>query len=485
MFDSLSSRLEGIVKRLRGKGRLTEADVDEMLQEIRTALLEADVNVGVVRNVLGRIREQAIGARLSEALDPSQQVIKIVNNELTAMLGGETLKISYASRPPTVILMAGLQGSGKTTNSAKLARWFKSQGRQPLMVGADLQRPAAVEQLRTLGRQIDVPVFSEPGDPVSTARRGLEEARRLGRDVLIVDTAGRLSIDVEMMEQVRQISQAVQPDYTFLVIDAMTGQDAVSVAEAFHATLAIDGVILSKLDGDARGGAALSVKEVIGRPIAFASTGEKLTEFEQFHPDRMAGRILGMGDMLTLIEQAEQAFEKDQAEKAAEKLMDGEFTLDDFLEQMQALKKMGPLGNLMGMMPGMPKELKGAEIGDDQLKPIEAIIHSMTPLERRKPEVINGSRRTRIALGSGTTVGDVNRLVKQFAEMQKMMKRMGGMVRGGKGKGKKGKGGRGLPGMPGGLGGGFPGMPGMGPGGGPPGLPPGMGSGPGGFPSFN
>jgi signal recognition particle subunit SRP54 len=399
MFDSLSSRLEGIVKRLRGKGRLTEADVDEMLQEIRTALLEADVNVGVVRNVLGRIREQAIGARLSEALDPSQQVIKIVNAELTAMLGGETLKINYASRPPTVVLMAGLQGSGKTTASAKLARWFKSQGRQPLMVGADLQRPAAVEQLRTLGRQIDVPVFSEPGDPVSTARRGLAEARRLGRDVLIVDTAGRLSIDAELMEEVRQISGAVEPHYTFLVVDAMTGQDAVGVAEAFHATLAIDGVILSKLDGDARGGAALSVKEVIGRPIAFASTGEKLTEFEQFHPDRMAGRILGMGDMLTLIEQAEQAFEKDQAEEAAAKLMDGEFTLDDFLEQMQALKKMGPLGNLMGMMPGMPKELKGAEIGDDQLKPVEAIIRSMTPLERRKPEIINGSRRNRIAHG--------------------------------------------------------------------------------------
>ena len=339
--------------------------------------------------------------------------------------------------------MAGLQGSGKTTNSAKLARWFKSQGRQPLLVGADLQRPAAVEQLRTLGRQIDVPVFSEPGDPVSTAARGLAEARRLGRDVLIVDTAGRLSIDAELMEQVRQISEAVEPDYTFLVIDAMTGQDAVGVAEAFHQTLAIDGVIMSKLDGDARGGAALSVKEVIGRPIAFASTGEKLNEFEQFHPDRMAGRILGMGDMLTLIEQAEQAFEKDEAEAAAEKLLEGEFTLDDFLEQMQQLKKMGPLGNLLGMMPGMPKELKGAEIGDDQLKPVEAIIRSMTPLERRKPELINGSRRTRIANGSGTTVGDVNRLVKQFQEMQKMMKRMGAMGLGGKkGKGKKGKGGK-------------------------------------------
>ena len=460
MFDSLSSRLEGIVKRLRGKGRLSEADVDEVLKEIRTALLEADVNVGVVRNVVGRIREQAIGARLSEALDPGQQVVKIVNGELTAMLGGETLKLTYAGRPPTVVLMAGLQGSGKTTNSAKLARWFKSQGRQPLLVGADLQRPAAVEQLRTLGRQIDVPVFSEPGDPVATAQRGLAEARRLGKDVLIVDTAGRLSIDAEMMEQVRRISEVIDPHYTFLVIDAMTGQDAVGVAEAFHATLAIDGVIMSKLDGDARGGAALSVKEVIGRPIAFASTGEKLTEFEQFHPDRMAGRILGMGDMLTLIEQAEQAFEKEQAEAAAEKLLEGEFTLDDFLEQMQQLKKMGPLGNILGMMPGMPKELKGAQIGDDELKPIEAIIRSMTPMERRKPDIINGSRRTRIAAGSGTSVTQVSQLVKQFSEMQKMMKKMGMGAKKGK------RGGLGLPGMGalgglGGLGGMKGGMPDM------------------------
>ena len=468
MFDSLSSRLEGVIKKIRGKGRLSEADVDEVLKEIRTALLEADVNVGVVRAVVGRIREQAVGVALSPVLDPGQQVVKIVNAELTAMLGGETLKITYASRPPTVVLMAGLQGSGKTTNSAKLARWFKSQGRQPLLVGADLQRPAAVEQLRTLGRQIDVPVFSEPGDPVTTAGRGVAEARRLGRDVVIVDTAGRLAIDAEMMEQVRRISQTVQPDYTFLVIDAMTGQDAVGVAEAFHQTLAIDGVIMSKLDGDARGGAALSVKEVIGRPIAFASTGEKISEFEQFHPDRMAGRILGMGDMLTLIEQAEQAFEKDQAEAAAEKLLEGEFTLDDFLEQMQQLKKMGPLGNVLGMMPGMPKELKGAEIGDDQLKPVEAIIRSMTPLERRKPEIINGSRRSRIATGSGTTVADVNRLVKQFGEMQKMMKRMGAMGMGKPGKkGKKGKGGRVMPTMPG-MPSAMPGMGGM------PGLPPGM-----------
>ncbi|MFN8022897.1 MAG: signal recognition particle protein [Acidimicrobiales bacterium] len=482
MFESLSSRLEGVIKKIRGKGRLTEADVDEVLKEIRTALLEADVNVGVVRNVVARIREQAIGVALSPALDPGQQVVKIVNAELTAMLGGETLKITYAGRPPTVVLMAGLQGSGKTTNSAKLARWFKSQGRQPLLVGADLQRPAAVEQLRTLGRQIDVPVFSEPGDPVTTAARGLAEARRLGKDVLIVDTAGRLAIDAEMMEQVRQISEQIQPNYTFLVIDAMTGQDAVGVAEAFHATLAIDGVIMSKLDGDARGGAALSVKEVIGRPIAFASTGEKLSEFEQFHPDRMAGRILGMGDMLTLIEQAEQAFEKEQAEQAAEKLLEGEFTLDDFLEQMQQLKKMGPLGNILGMLPGMPKELKGAQIGDDELRPVEAIIRSMTPAERRKPEIINGSRRTRIAQGSGTSVTQVSNLVKQFSEMQKMMKRMGamGMGRPGKkgkkaSKGKRGGGLLGMPNVPGGL----PNLPGM------PGFPgaPGAGGFPDGLPS--
>ncbi|NDE59472.1 MAG: signal recognition particle protein, partial [Acidimicrobiia bacterium] len=434
MFDNLSNRFDGIFKRIRGKGRLTEADVDEVLKEIRTALLEADVNVGVVRNVVARIREGAVGIESSKALDPSQQVIKLVNQELTSILGGETLKITYASRPPTVVLMAGLQGSGKTTNSAKLARWFKSQGRHPLLVGADLQRPAAVEQLRTLGRQIDVPVFSEPGDPVSTATRGLAEARRLGKDVLIVDTAGRLAIDDEMMAQIRQISDGIEPNYTFLVIDAMTGQDAVTVAEAFHATLQIDGVILSKLDGDARGGAALSVKEVIGRPIAFASTGEKLDAFDQFHPDRMASRILGMGDVLTLIEQAEKAFEKDQAEEAAAKLLEGEFTLDDFLEQMQALKKMGPLGGLLGMMPGMPKELKNAKIGDDDLKPVEAIIRSMTREERRKPEIINGSRRQRIAAGSGRSIAEVNRLVKQFSEMQKMMKRMGAAAPGKKGK---------------------------------------------------
>ena len=443
MFDNLSTRLEGIIKKIRGKGRLTEADVDEVMKEIRTALLEADVNVTVVRSVCNRIRERAIGATRSQSLDPGQQVIKAVNDELTRALGGETLSITYASKPPTVVLLAGLQGSGKTTAAAKLAAWFKGQGRQPLLVGADLQRPAAVEQLRTLGAQIDVPVFSDPEDPVLTAADGLDEAKRLGRDVLIVDTAGRLSIDTEMMEQVRLISGAVDPDYTFLVIDAMTGQDAVQTAEAFDETLRIDGVIMSKLDGDARGGAALSVKEVIGRPIAFASTGEKLNEFEQFHPDRMAGRILGMGDITTLIEQAEQAFEADEAEEAAARLLEGQFTLDDFLEQMQQLKKMGSIGNLMGMMPGIPKELKGASIDDDDLKPIEAIIRSMTLEERTQPVIINGSRRMRIAEGSGTQVGDVNRLVKQFGEMQKMMKKMGGM--GSAKRAKKGKRSRGLP----------------------------------------
>ena len=433
MFETLSSRLGGVLKGLRNRGRLTEQDVTQVLAEVRTALLEADVNVTVVRNVVERIRTQAVGATSSTALNPGQQIIKIVNDELISMLGGETLKIMYAGAPPTVVLLAGLQGSGKTTSAAKLAGWFKSQGRQPMLVGADLQRPAAVEQLRVLGAQLNIPVFSAPGNPVNTAALGLAEAKSLGRDVLIVDTAGRLAIDEEMMQQVKDISKAVKPNYTFLVVDAMTGQDAVTVAQAFDATLSIDAVILSKLDGDARGGAALSVKHVLGKPIAFAATGEKLDAFEQFHPDRMASRILGMGDMLTLIEQAEKVFEKDKAEETAAKMLEGEFTLADFLEQLQQLKKMGSLQGIMGMMPGMPKELKNAEISDDQVSRTEAIIYSMTAQERANPELINGSRRTRISKGSGTTVADVNRLVKQFTEMKKMMKQMGGKAsRGGK-----------------------------------------------------
>jgi len=425
MFDALSDRFDTIFKRLRSRGRLGEKEVDEVLREIRLALLEADVNFKVVKGVISRIKEKCVGLDLSKSLSPAQQVIKIVHEELVNTLGGENLRITYASKPPTVLLLAGLQGSGKTTTAGKLARWFKQQGRHPLLVGTDLQRPAAVEQLRVLGKQVDVPVFSEPTDPVDVARQGLEQAQSLGRDVLIVDTAGRLHVDAEMMDQVRDISTAVHPDYTFLVVDAMTGQDAVNVAESFHETLELDGVILTKLDGDARGGAALSVKEVVGRPIAFASTGEKLGDFEPFYPDRMASRILGMGDVLTLIEKAEEAFDQEEAAKAAEKLQKGEFTLEDFLEQMQQVKKMGPLQNLIGMLPGVPKELKKAEIDDSEIGRIEAIIRSMTPEERREPQMINGSRRLRIANGSGMSTTEVNQLLKQFKEVQKMMKMLG------------------------------------------------------------
>jgi len=434
MFDSLSDRFETIFRRLKGRGRMGEAEVDEVLREIRVALLEADVNFKVVKGLVARIREQCLAADLSSSLTPAQQVIKIVHQELIAVLGGDTLKITYASRPPTVVMLAGLQGSGKTTAAGKLGRWFKQQGRNPILVGADLQRPAAVEQLRILGGQAGVPVWSEATDPVSVAKGAIEEARRLGRDVLIVDTAGRLHVDDDLMDEARQMSTALTPDYTFLVVDAMTGQDAVNVAESFHAVLAIDGVILSKLDGDARGGAALSVKEVIGRPIAFASVGEKLADFEAFHPDRMASRILGMGDMLTLIEKAEQAYDRDEADVAAAKLQSGRFNLEDFLEQMQQVKKMGPLQNIVGMLPGIPKELRKAEIDDREVARIEAIIKSMTLEERRTPEIMNGSRRLRVANGSGVTTSDVNQLLKQFKDMQKMMKMMGRATKGGKGR---------------------------------------------------
>ena len=428
MFESLSDRFDAVFTRLRGRGRLSEADVDEALREIRLALLQADVNLRVVRDFVTRIREQLIGLDLSRSLTPSQQVIKVVHEELKRILGGETLKLTYAPRPPTIILLAGLQGSGKTTTAAKLAGFYRrSQGRHPLLVGADLQRPAAVEQLRVLGEQVGVSVFSEPSDPVTVAKKGLEEAVRLGRDVLIVDTAGRLAIDEELMEEVRRISEGISPHYTFLVIDAMIGQDAVATAEAFHRTLELDGVILTKVDGDARGGAALSVKEVVGRPIVFASSGEKLADFEQFHPDRMADRILGMGDVLTLIEKAEANLDQDQAEQTMARLQEGHFTLEDFLEQMQQVKKMGPLSGLVGMIPGLPKELRNTEIDDGMMGPIEAIIRSMTPEERRDPAIINGSRRSRIARGSGTTVPEVNNLLDRFKQMQSMMRQMAGM----------------------------------------------------------
>lgn len=428
MFDALSDRLEDIFTRLRGRGRLSGDDVDEALREIRLALLQADVNLLVVRDIVSRLRADLIGSDLSHSLTPGQQVVRAVHDELVRVLGGTALKITYASRPPTVVLLAGLQGAGKTTDAAKLARWFKQQGRNPMLVGADLQRPAAVEQLRVLGAQVRVPVFSEPSDPVAVAKSGLSEAARVGRDVVIVDTAGRLTVDAEMMEQVRQISEAVQPHYTFLVIDAMTGQDAVATAEAFHKTLALDGVILNKVDGDARGGAALSVKEVVGRPIAFASTGEKLEDFELFHPDRMAGRILGMGDVLTLIDRAEQAVEREDAEQAMAKLAEGRFGLDDFLAQLQSVKKMGPLSGLIGMLPMVPKELKNAQIDDSAMKPVEAIIHSMTPEERANPAIINGSRRSRIAAGSGTSVQQVNELLERFKQAQAFMRQVPGLA---------------------------------------------------------
>ncbi|HEX3334493.1 MAG TPA: signal recognition particle protein [Acidimicrobiales bacterium] len=426
MFDALSDRLERISTRLRGKGRISDEDLDEALGEIRTALLDADVELSVARRFIDGIRLRVSVEALSKSLTPGQQVIKAVHEELVNVLGGDTLKLTYASRPPTVVLMAGLQGAGKTTTSAKLALWWKQQGRNPMLVGADLQRPAAVEQLRVLGQQAGVTVFSEPTDPVRCAQAGLEEARRLGRDICIVDTAGRLTIDAEMMDQIRAISAATQPHYTFLVIDSMIGQDAVATAKAFHDALELNGVILTKLDGDARGGAALSVKGVVGKPIAFASTGERLGDFDLFHPDRMADRILGMGDVLSLIEQAERTMDGDEVAKSASRLMAGQFTLEDFLSQLRQVKKMGSLGGLMRLMPGMNKEMREAagQIDDGEVAKVEAIVCSMTPAERNDTTIMDGSRRSRVARGSGTSVQDVNALLKQFKEMQKMMKGM-------------------------------------------------------------
>jgi signal recognition particle subunit SRP54 len=457
MFDTLADRFDGIFKRLRGKGRLSEADVDEVAREIRLALLEADVNVRVVKQVIARIKERATGADVAKSLSPGQQVIKIVHEELVTTLGGVTGKLTIASKPPTVIMLAGLQGSGKTTAAAKLARLLEhDQGRRVLLVGADLQRPAAVEQLRVLGERVGVPVFSEPTDPVAAARAGLAEAERVGRNVVIVDTAGRLQVDGELMGELVRVREAIQPDDSLLVVDAMTGQEAVNVAETFAETITLTGVVLTKLDGDARGGAALSVKEVTGLPILFAGTGEKLEDFEAFHPDRMASRILGMGDMLTLIEKAEAAFDADEAAKATEKLRKGQFTLDDFLEQMRQVRKMGPIQNIVGMLPGVPKEMRDAQIDEGELGRVEAIICSMTAAERADPSVINGSRRLRIAQGSGTSTQQVNALLKQFKAVNQMMRTMT------KAAGKKGKRGRMQlpPGMDPGALGGLPGLPG-------------------------
>ena len=426
MFDSLSERFEGIFSRLRGRGHLTDKDVDDVAREIRLALLEADVNFKVVKAFIGRIKEAATGAELSKSLSPAQQVIKIVHQELVNTLGGTTGKITMNPKPPTVVMLVGLQGSGKTTACGKLAKHLRNQGLQPLLVAADLQRPAAVTQLKVLGEQVGVPVFSEQTDPVKVATNAKAEAARLGRNIIVLDTAGRLQVDEPLMDELRRMRAAIEPDNVLLVVDAMTGQEAVNVAQAFQDAVGIEGVILTKIDGDARGGAALSVKEVTGRPILFAGTGEKLTDFEPFHPDRLASRILGMGDVLTLIEKAEASFDEAEAVKAAEKLRKGSFTLEDFLQQMQQVRKMGPLQNIIGMIPGLPKEMKQAQIDEKELGKVEAIIRSMTPAERNDPSIINGSRRMRIANGSGTKTQDVNALLKQFTMVQKMMRSVAG-----------------------------------------------------------
>jgi signal recognition particle subunit SRP54 len=444
VFDALSDRLSGIFTKLRGKGRLTDADIDATAREIRLALLEADVALPVVKAFIARLKERARGAEVSQALNPAQQIIKIVHEELVGVLGGEARRLQFAKQPPTVIMLAGLQGSGKTTLAGKLASHLKGLGHQPLLVACDLQRPNAVNQLQVLGKRAGVEVFApEPGNvggredgrdhggnPVAVARDSIEHARRQMRDIVIVDTAGRLGIDTEMMRQAADIRDAVNPDEVLFVIDAMVGQDAVSTAEAFRDGVGITGVVLSKLDGDARGGAALSVREVTGQPIMFASTGEKLEDFDVFHPDRMASRILGMGDVMTLIEQAEAAFDEEQKERMTAKFMGGDsFTLEDFLEQMVALRRMGPIANMLAMMPGMNQYKEQlAEVDDKHFDKVAAIIRGMTPAERQNPKILNGSRRARIANGSGVTVMDVNQLLNRFADAQKQMKQMGGMM---------------------------------------------------------
>ena len=445
MFETLSGHLEEVFGRLRRKGRLRPQDIEEALAGIRRALLAADVAVEVVAIFRDRVRERALAADLHRALNPAQQVVRIVHDELVRTLGGEVMSIGFAPRPPTVVLLAGLQGSGKTTAAVKLARWFRGRGRSPLLVGADLTRPAATEQLRVLASQIGVPVFSEAGDPVRVAAAGLAEARRLGRDVVVCDTAGRQIVDDELMAEVRGISQAIEPHYTFLVLDAMTGQEAVRVGERFNEVLGLDAVILTKLDGDARGGAALSVREVVGCPVAFASTGERIGDFEPFHPDRLAGRILGMGDLVSLAEKAEAAYEGKQAAEAtdaAERVLAGDFTLDDFGEQMRQMRKLGGLGDVLAHLPSA-QAAQAAEAGVDErrLARMEAIICSMTPAERAQPAIIDGSRRRRIAAGSGTTTADVAELLRNFTAARKLMRsaRAAGGRRKAKGaKGRKG-----------------------------------------------
>ncbi len=449
MFATLSDRLADTFKNLRGKGRLSEADIDATAREIRIALLEADVALPVVKEFVGAVKERARSEEVSGALNPAQQIIKIVHEELVTILGGETRRLRYAKTGPTVIMLAGLQGAGKTTLAAKLALWLKEQDKTPVLVAADLQRPNAVQQLQVNGERVGVPVFApepgngQPGNPVDVARASIEEAKRKLYDVVIIDTAGRLGVDETLMQQAADIRDAVQPDEVLFVVDAMIGQDAVITAQAFLDGVGYDGVVLTKLDGDARGGAALSIRSITGKPVMFASSGEKMTDFDLFHPDRMASRILDMGDMLTLIEQAEKAFDSEQSMKAAEKLgTKGGFTLEDFLQQMMQIRKLGSMTKIMGMLPGMGQFRDQLENFDErEIDRIQAIIQSMTPAERDNPKIIDGSRRARIAKGSGRQVSDVNQLVDRFFEARKMME---SMAKGG-----------GMPGMPG-----MPGLPG-------------------------
>lgn len=437
IFEGLADRLQATFKKLRGHGKLTEDDVNEAMREVRMALLEADVNFKVVKEFIAKVKERAIGQDVLETLSPAQVVIKIVDEELTALMGGTQSRITIAPKPPTVLMMVGLQGAGKTTSAGKLGLSMKKQGKRPLLVAADIYRPAAVKQLQVLGEQLDIPVFAmEAGtDAVTIAVKAIEHANSHANDIVIIDTAGRLHINEELMQELKSIKTEVRPHEILLVVDAMTGQDAVNVAESFNNDLGLDGVILTKMDGDARGGAALSVKAVTGCPIKFVGMGEKLEALEPFHPDRMASRILGMGDVLSLIEKAQTAFDTEEAKKLEKKMRKDEFTLDDFLAQMQQIRKLGSFDQILGMIPGMGNIKKklgdvDLDLNGKEIKRIEAIIYSMTPKERRDVSIINGSRRKRIAAGSGTKVQDVNKLIKQFSEAKKMMKKMRGMSKG-------------------------------------------------------
>ncbi|GGB56796.1 signal recognition particle protein [Fictibacillus barbaricus] len=439
-FEGLADRLQNTLQKIRGKGKVNEADVKEMMREVRLALLEADVNFKVVKDFVKKVSERAVGQEVLKSLTPGQQVVKVVNDELTALMGGEQSKIAVSNRPPTVIMMVGLQGAGKTTTTGKLANHLrKKQNRKPLLAAADIYRPAAIKQLETLGKQLDFPVF-QMGDqvsPVKIAESAIAKAKEDHHDYVIIDTAGRLHIDETLMDELKQVKETAKPDEIFLVVDAMTGQDAVNVAQSFNEALGITGVVLTKLDGDTRGGAALSIKAVTGLPIKFVGLGEKMDALEPFHPDRMASRILGMGDMLTLIEKAQTSVDEEKARDLQKKMRDMSFTFDDFLDQMGQVRNLGPLDEILGMLPGANKMkgLKNVQIDEKQIGHVEAIIRSMTLHEREQPEIINASRKRRIAKGSGRTVQEVNRLIKQFDDMKKMMKQMSGMMNGKKKKG--------------------------------------------------